>query len=50
MLIKKGKCNITAGGFIGCIYGMYATSSGEESSNSASFNYLKYKGNDPMFK
>ncbi len=40
----------TAGGFIGCIYGMYATSSGESSNNSASFKYLKYKGNDPMFK
>lgn len=40
----------TAGGFIGCIYGMYATSSGESSNNSASFKYLKYKGNDPTFK
>lgn len=40
----------TAGGFIGCLYGMYATSSGESSSNSASFKYLKYGGNDPMFK
>lgn len=39
-----------AGGFIGCLYGMYATSSGESSSNSASFKYLKYGGNDPMFK
>jgi len=40
----------TAGGFIGCLYGMYATSSGEETSNSASFSYLKYSGNAPMFK
>lgn len=39
-----------AGGFIGCMYGMYATSNGEKSTNSASFNYLKYNGNDPMFK
>lgn len=39
-----------AGGFIGCLYGMYATSSGERSTNSASFKYLKYGGNDPMFK
>ena len=39
-----------AGSFIGCLYGMYATSSGETSTNSASFKYLKYGGNDPMFK
>lgn len=39
-----------AGGFIGCLFGMYATSSGEPTTNSASFKYLKYSGNDPMFK
>ena len=39
-----------AGGFIGCLYGLYATSSGEPSTNSASFRYLKYAGDDPMFK
>lgn len=39
-----------AGGFIGCLFGMYATSSGEQTGNSASFKYLKYSGNDPMFK
>ncbi len=38
-----------AGGFIGCLYGMYATSTGEKSANSASFKYLKYAGNDPMY-
>jgi xylan 1,4-beta-xylosidase len=40
----------TAGGFVGCIYGMYATSSGEPSSNTVSFKYLKYAGNDPMYR
>jgi alpha-N-arabinofuranosidase len=40
----------TAGGFVGCIYGMYATSSGEQSSNAASFQYLKYTGNDPVYR
>ena len=40
----------TAGGFLGCVYGMYATSSGEQSSNTASFKYLKYTGNDPMYR
>jgi xylan 1,4-beta-xylosidase len=39
-----------AGSFIGCLYGLYATSSGEPGSNSASFRHLKYQGNDPMFK
>ncbi|MBL7740810.1 MAG: glycoside hydrolase family 43 protein [Chitinophagaceae bacterium] len=39
-----------AGGFVGCIYGMYATSSGEQTTNSASFRYLKYAGNDPMYR
>jgi xylan 1,4-beta-xylosidase len=39
-----------AGGFIGCVFGMYATSSGKSTSNKASFKYLKYLGNDPMYK
>lgn len=39
-----------AGSFIGCLYGMYATSSGDASTNTASFQYLKYAGDDPMFK
>lgn len=39
-----------AGSFIGCVYGMYATSSGEASTNTASFKFLKYSGNDPMLK
>jgi alpha-N-arabinofuranosidase len=39
-----------AGGFIGCVFGLYATSSGQETSNSASFSYLKYAGDDPMYK
>jgi len=40
----------SAGGFVGCIYGMYATSSGEQSINTASFKYLKYSGNDPVYR
>jgi len=39
-----------ANSFIGCVYGLYATSSGEKSDNSASFKHLKYKGDDPMYK
>lgn len=41
---------LVAGGYIGCLYGMYATSSGEPSTNTASFNYLSYKGDDPVYK
>lgn len=40
----------TAGGFIGCIYGMYVTSSGQPSENTASFKFLRYAGNDPVYK
>lgn len=39
-----------AGGFIGCVFGMYATSSGQPTTNTASFKWLKYEGNDPMYK
>ncbi len=39
-----------AGGFTGCLYGLYATSSGIPSDNTASFRYLRYIGNDPMLK
>lgn len=39
-----------AGGFIGCVFGMYATSSGNPSINKASFKWLSYKGNDPMME
>lgn len=39
-----------AGGFLGALYGMYATSSGKSSINSAIFKYLRYKGDDPVFK
>ncbi|MEO5944475.1 MAG: glycoside hydrolase family 43 protein [Ferruginibacter sp.] len=39
-----------AGGFIGCFFGMYATSSGKSSNNIAAFKYLRYSGNDPMYK
>lgn len=39
-----------AGGFIGCFFGLYATSSNEKSSNSASFKYLNYTGKDVVYK
>lgn len=39
-----------AGGFLGSLYGMYATSIGQPSTNAAIFDYLRYIGNDPVFK
>jgi len=39
-----------AGGFIGCVFGLYATSSGKETSNEASFRKLYYRGHDPIYK
>jgi xylan 1,4-beta-xylosidase len=36
----------TAGGFVGCMYAMYATSNGSPATNSAVFSYFECKGND----
>ena len=38
-----------AGGFVGCMYAMYATSNGSESSNIARYNWFRYQGNDDLF-
>ncbi|GAB3823246.1 glycoside hydrolase family 43 protein [Hymenobacter jeollabukensis] len=40
----------TAGGFIGCVLGMYGTSAGQPTTNTAAFKWLKYAGNDPMYR
>jgi alpha-N-arabinofuranosidase len=39
-----------AGGFIGCVFAMYATSSGKPTTNQAFFKSLYYHGNDSMYK
>jgi Beta-xylosidase len=39
-----------AGGFLGCLFGLYATSSGTATKNAASFRHLSYKGEDAMYK
>jgi alpha-N-arabinofuranosidase len=39
-----------AGGFIGCVFGMYATSMGQATTNTASFGQLSYDGHDTMYK
>jgi xylan 1,4-beta-xylosidase len=35
-----------AGGFVGCMFGLYATSLGAETNNTAYYNWFKYKGED----
>ena len=40
----------TAGGFVGSMFGLYATSLGKETTNKAYFNWFDYKGNDVTAK
>ncbi len=40
----------TAGGFVGTLFALYATSSGLPSTNKASFKWLDYSGNDVIYK
>ncbi len=39
-----------AGGFVGVMYAMYATSEGEASNNKALFNWFEIKNNDDVYK
>jgi len=39
-----------AGGFVGSVFALYATSSGSESVNKASFKWLDYTGNDEIYR
>lgn len=38
-----------AGGFVGCFFGMYASSQGAPSENCAEFDWFEYSGDDPTF-
>ncbi|MFL5808522.1 MAG: glycoside hydrolase family 43 protein [Flavisolibacter sp.] len=40
----------TAGGFVGCVFGMYATSLGRDSGSKAYFDWFEYRGDDEVFK
>lgn len=40
----------TAGGFVGCVFALYASSHGKESHTRASFDWFEYRGNDDIFK
>jgi alpha-N-arabinofuranosidase len=39
-----------AGGFVGCVYALYATSGGKSSKNTAYFDWFEYLGDDEIFK
>ena len=39
-----------AGGFVGCVYAMYATSLGDTSDNVVSFDWFEYQGDDDIYK
>ena len=39
-----------AGGFVGCIYALYATSHGQASKNAAHFDWFEYQGDDEVYK
>jgi len=60
---QKGKWNLlkdnvdakflstkTAGGFVGSMYALYATSSGEKTENKANFNWFESKSDDALYK
>ena len=38
----------TAGGFVGCVIGLYATSLGKQSHNKAHFKWFEYRGKDGL--
>ena len=40
----------TAGGFVGCVFGLYATSTGKMSDNLAEFDWFEYRGMDEVYK
>lgn len=39
-----------AGGFVGCMYTMYATSNGVATTNKALYDWFEYRGNDDIYK
>ncbi|WP_234736359.1 glycoside hydrolase family 43 protein [Tellurirhabdus bombi] len=39
-----------AGGFVGCLYALYATSLGKTSTNKAHFDWFDYTGSDEVYK
>jgi alpha-N-arabinofuranosidase len=39
-----------AGGFVGCMYALYATSLGKPSTSAAYFDWFEYAGNDEVYR
>ena len=39
-----------AGGFVGCMYALYATSLGEKTDNAVYYDWFKYSGDDAVYK
>jgi xylan 1,4-beta-xylosidase len=39
-----------AGGFVGCVYALYATSLGQHSKNTAYFDWFEYAGDDEIYR
>jgi xylan 1,4-beta-xylosidase len=39
-----------AGGFVGCMYAVYVTSSGRPSTNTAAYDWYEYSGNDEVYR
>ncbi len=39
-----------AGGFVGCMFALYATSSGKPTDNLVEYDWFKYKGDDVVYK
>ena len=39
-----------AGGFVGCMYAMYATSNGKASTNTAQYNWFESRSNDDVYR
>lgn len=39
-----------AGGFVGSLFALYATSNGEQTTSVANYDWFEYKGNDDIFK
>ena len=43
-------CRRVLGGFVGCMYVLYATSIGKSSNNVSHFDWFKYRGDDEVYR
>jgi alpha-N-arabinofuranosidase len=40
----------TAGGFVGCLFALYATSNNQQTNNKAQYDFYEYSGDDEVYK